>query len=198
MRKNFIKMFFAFFFLFSCDRIKSKKVTAGAGQVKPTVFSTTCSQGFVKIQKTTSVAGSLKVGDKVTVTGRIAQGGCPGFPGAVSFTCSAYVEVDTNRIYRCESGKITGAVVAPVSAISTLQVTPPITSSPYQAVTTQPSAGRAFLGGYVMAHNNGQDVFVQIQVSPAYAQFGHSCSMSFNCGSSLAPSLAPSYPGVVR
>ena len=177
---NFIKAFFVSLFLFSCDiikdRIGSEEVKSGVGQVKPPVFSKTCSQGSVKIQKTTLTPGPPKNGEKVTVTGKITQGGC-GFNGAVFWTCSAVVQVDTNRIYQCESGTVRAAV-------STI---------PQPVVTTTPSvvapAVRSFQGGYAMVHNNGLDVFAHIKVSPQYAQFGWACPMSFACGDSPPPLL---------
>ena len=91
-------------FITSCGE-GSKKAEVKPGAEAPSrqlMFSKSCSEGSFKVESTSSIQpGSLKVGDKVHISGSFSKS-CNNVP--VTFACSGQVVIGPNRAFVCHSG----------------------------------------------------------------------------------------------
>ena len=177
-----VQAFFILFFvfcLFSCGKPETKKVTSGTAQIQTAIFSKSCSTGSFKILQnkrvalnadgqpvvSSSVSGlnQLKKGDRVSITGRIANAS-PCYQGAASFTCEAQMLIEQNRSFICEKGSVSG------SSPSTM------------GLGSSPPAKRAFLKGDFHIFGNGQKAYGRIFVGSSSNLVPQaSCVISFTC-----------------
>lgn len=176
---------FVFLFVFSScgDRNLKKPVTSGGAQGWTTVFSKQCAGGSVHVKAETVSEGgagldsvdvdNLKPGDKVQISGTVANNICQG-SGSISFFCEGAVRIDTNRTFTCNAGSL--GLAGSVSSTSNSLLQNPF--RPSSSVSTY-STGFKVIGAQVHIYQNGTQVFTRVDLSrPPHQLF---CPVSFVC-----------------
>jgi len=174
---------FVFLFVFSsCKDGRLKKlVTSGEAQVWTTVFSKQCAGGSVHIKAETVSEGgvgldvdNLKPGDKVQISGTVANNICQG-SGSISFSCEGAVRIDTNRAFSCNAGSL--GLAGSVSSTSHSLFQNPFT--PSSPGISAPATAFKVIGVQVHIYQNGTQVFTKVDLSrPPHQLF---CPVSFVC-----------------